>query len=95
MVTTGGARHQFRIAVRGAGQPDLDIGLGDTAGAMAKLLHHQFGGIGIQRLRDGGHDAEFHQRLDYIAGAGGHAVGQFLHGDRVGQNDVTHHFHLI
>ena len=27
--------------------------------------------------------------------AGGHAVGEFLHGDLFGQNDVTHDFHLI
>ena len=27
--------------------------------------------------------------------AGGHAVGEFLHGDAVGQNDVAHDFHLI
>ena len=27
--------------------------------------------------------------------AGGHAVGQFLHGDLLRQDDVTHHLHLI
>ena len=62
---------------------------------MAELLHHQFGGVGIQRLGDGRHHAELHQRLDHVAGARGHAVGQFLDGDRVRQDDVAHHFHLI
>ncbi len=62
-------------------QAHLDVGFGDAAGAMAELLHHQFGGIGIQRLGDGRHHAEFHQRLDHVGGARGHAVGQFLHRD--------------
>ena len=43
----------------------------------------------------GGHDAEPHQGLDDLGRAGGHAVGQFLHGDLVGKNDVAHDFHLI
>ena len=62
---------------------------------MAELLHHQVGGVGVQRLGDRRHDAELHQRLDDVAGAGGHAVGQFLHRDVVRQYDVTHDFHLI
>ena len=62
---------------------------------MAKFLHHQLGGIRIQRLRDGRHHAHPHQRLDHVAGARRHAVGQFLHRDRIRQNNVAHDFHLI
>ena len=36
-----------------------------------------------------------HQRLDHFRRAGGHAVGQFLHGDLFGQDDVAHDLHLI
>ena len=95
MVTTGGRGCQFGVGVGSALQPHLHIGFRDAPRAVAELLHHQFGGVGVQRLRDGGHHAQLHQRLDHLAGAGGHAVGQFLHGDRVRQDDVAHHLHLI
>ncbi len=36
-----------------------------------------------------------HQRLDHFRRAGGHAVGQFLHRDVVGQDDFSHYLHLI
>ena len=62
---------------------------------MAEFLDHQIGRIGIQRLRDGRHHAELHQSLDHVAGTRGHPVGQFLHRDRVWQNNVAHHLHLI
>ena len=62
---------------------------------MAKFLYHQFGGIGVQRLSDGRHHAHLHQRLDDVAGPCGHAVGQFLHGNRVRQNNVAHDLHLV
>ena len=94
-VTTGGRGLQVGLGVDGALQAHLDVGFGDAARAVAELLHHQFGGVGIQRLGDGRHDAELHQRLDHLAGAGGHAVGEFLHRDRVRQNDVAHDLHLI
>ena len=95
MVTTGGRGHQVGLGVDGALQAHLHVGFRDAARAVAEFLHHQFGGVGIQRLRDGRHDAELHQRLDHLAGAGGHAVGEFLHRDRVRQNDVAHDLHLI
>ena len=94
-VTTGGRGHQFRLGVDGALQAHLHVGFRDAARAVAEFLHHQFGGVGIQRLRDGRHDAELHQRLDHLAGARGHAVGEFLHRDGVRQNDVAHDLHLI
>ncbi len=60
-----------------------------AAGAVAELLHHQLGGVGVERLRDGRHHAHLHQRLHHVAGAGGHAGGQLLHGDGVGQHHVA------
>ena len=88
-------RLQVVIGIGGTLQAHLDVGLRDTPCAVAEFLHHEFRGIGIQRLGDGGHDAEFHQRLDHLAGACGHAVGEFLHRDAVGQDDVAHHLHLV
>ena len=89
------ARHQLGLGIDGALQAHLHVGFRNAARAVAEFLHHQFGGVGIQRLRDGRHDAEFHQRLDHLAGARGHAVGEFLHRDGVRKNDVAHDLHLI
>jgi hypothetical protein len=86
---------QLRVAVRSSGQAEFDVGFGNAAGTVAKFLYHQFGGIGIERLGDGGHHAELHQRLHYLAGACGHSVGQLLHRDAVRQNDVAHDLDLI
>ena len=95
MVTTGGRGDQLGVGVGGALQADFDVGFRDAAGTMAEFLHHQFGGVGVQRLGDGRHHAQFHQRLDHVRHAGGHAVGQFLHGDLFRQDDVAHDLHLI
>ena len=89
------ARHQLGLGIDGALQAHLHVGFRNAARAVAEFLHHQFGGVGIQRLGDGRHDAEFHQRLDHLAGARGHAVGEFLHRDGVRKNDVAHDLHLI
>ena len=89
------AGHQLGLGVDGALQAHLHVGFRHAARAVAEFLHHQFGGVGIQRLGDGRHDAEFHQRLDHLAGAGGHAVGEFLYRDGVRKNDVAHDLHLI
>ena len=62
-------RHQLGLGVDGALQAHLDVGFRDAARAVAEFLHHQFGGVGIQRLGDGRHHAELHQRLDHLAGA--------------------------
>ncbi len=88
-------RFQFGIGVGDAFQTHFHVGFRNPSGAMAELLHHQFGSVGVERLRRCGHDAHLHQRLDDIAGAGSHAVAQLLHSDCVGQDNVTHNFHLI
>ena len=95
MVTTGRARHEIRVGVDLALHALFDIALGDPAGTVAKLADHQLGGIGVEHLGDGRHHAQAHQRLDHIDSAGRHAVGEFLHGDRVGQDDVANDAHLV
>ena len=47
-----------------AAQPDLDIGFGNAAQAVAELGDDEFGGIGIDDLVDRRHHAHAHQRLD-------------------------------
>ena len=91
----GGAGHQIGVLVDLALDTLLDIALGYAAHAVAELLHHQLGRVGIQHLRDRRHHAEPHQRLDHIDGARRHAVGQLLHGDRIRQHHVAHHAHLV
>ena len=90
-----GAREQIVIDVCIAFKAQFDVGFRHAANPVPELLHHQFGGIGIQRLGDGRHDAHLHQRLDDFRRARGHTIGQFLHGDGLWQNDVSHDFHLI
>ena len=78
-----------------AAQPDLDIGLGDPPQAVAELGDDQLGGVGVDGLVDRRHHAHAHQRLDHIGGALGHAVGQFLDGDRLGDDDLAHDLDLL
>ena len=89
------ADQQLGVGVDRAFQAQLDVRFGHAPHAVAEFCHHQLGGVGIERLRHGRHDAELHQGLDDLGRAGGHAIGEFLHGDLFWQNDVTHDFHLI
>src|SRR3546814_10405562 len=67
----------------------------DSLDAVTELADHQFGGIGIDGLVDGRHDAHLHQRLDDVDAALGHATGEFLHGDGLGNDDVAQHLLLL
>ena len=58
---------------------------------MAELLDDQRRGLGVDGLVLGGHDAVLHQHLDHRGDALGHAVGQLLHRDGVGDVDLAHH----
>ena len=78
-----------------AAQPDLDIGLGDAPQAVSELGDDQFGGVGVDDLVDRRHDTHAHQRLDHVGGAFGHAVRQFLDGDRLGNDDLAHDLDLL
>ncbi len=95
MVTHRRPAEQIVVDVGIAFQAEFHVGLGDAADAVAEFLDDQFRGIGVERLGQGRHHAHFHQRLDDLGGPGGHAVGQFLHGDGLRQDDVAHDLHLI
>ena len=73
-----------------AAQADLDVALGDAPQAMAELVDDELGGVGVDHLVDGRHHAHLHQRLDHVGAALGHAVGELLHGDRLGHHHVAH-----
>ena len=81
-----------RIVFFVIGQDVFDVAFGDALEFMAEFADHQLGRIGVDGLRGGDHHAEFHQHFDDIDGALGHAVGQFLHGNGFGNNDVADDF---
>ncbi len=84
------ARLEIVLDIDLALEADLDIGLGDALQLVAELGDDQFGGVGIDHLVDRRHDVHAHQRFDDVGAALGHAVGEFLHGDRLGDDDVAH-----
>ena len=64
----------------------LDVGLGDAAHRMAEFGRDQFGGVGVDDVAGLQHLALLHEELDDVDGALGHALGEFLDGDRLGQD---------
>ena len=50
----------------------------------AHLLGDDGGGIEVNELAQGGHDAVFHQALDYLCAGLFHAAGQLAHADLIG-----------
>ena len=89
------ARLQVGIDVFVAFQADFDVVIGDAAGFMAEFGDHQLGGVGVDRLRQGRHDAELHQGFDDFIAAGGHAVGELLDGDGLGENHFADDFQAV
>src|SRR5690606_19601080 len=56
---------------------------------MAEFVDHQLGGVGVDGLVCRDHHAHFHQDLDDVGRAFGHAVGQFRDHDGFGQLDIA------
>ena len=73
---------QVLNGVRGAGRQELLLVKGDVFHLMPELAGQQGGGVHVQRLVDGGHDAHGEQGLDDGLGLDAHLVRQ------VGQTDV-------
>ena len=76
------ARLQVRRIVGRIEHAFFDVGFGDAAHGVAELLGDELGGIGVDRIGDLRHVTLLHQDADHVDGALGHAVGQFLDGDR-------------
>ena len=91
-VTTGGRVSSESSVSSPPLQADLDVGSADALDAVAELGRHHFGDIGVDGLVDGRHHAHAHQRLDDVVAPLGHAVGQLLDGDRLGNDHVADNF---
>ena len=63
--------------------------LADALDAVAELGDQQLGRVLVDRLGQRDRHAHLEQRLDQVGAALGHAVGEFLDGDRLGDDDVA------
>ena len=90
MVTTGGRGYQRLVGVgviaRGRSRRRPSV---TRLSWWPNSVDHQLGGVGVDRLVDGRHHAHAHQRLDHVGAALGHAGGQFLHRDGLGNDDLA------
>ncbi len=59
---------------------------------MAQLFSDQHGGLLVQRLVDGGHNAHAHQSLDYISRFHCHALGKITNGNRFRNFNFSDHW---
>ena len=75
------------IVDRVVGQILVDIA--DARQVVAELRDEQLGGILVDRLRHGDGHAHLEQRLDEVGTLLSHAVGEFLHGDCLGDDHVA------
>ena len=89
MVTTGAPRQQVRRIVRSVEHAFFDVGFGDATHGMAEFLGDELGGVGVDRIGDLRHVPLLHQDADHVDRALGHAVGQFLDGDRLRDGHFT------
>ena len=83
------ARHQRRRIVGDVEQAFLDVGFGDALDGVAEFLGDELGGVGVDHVVDLRHLALLHQQLDHVDRALGHAVGEFLDGDRLRNRDLA------
>ena len=82
-------RLQRLLGIRRVEQPLLDVGGGDAADVMAKLFGDDLRGVGVEHVGDLDELAILHEEPDHVDGALRHAVGELLHGDRLGDHDVA------
>ncbi len=85
----GRARRQILVGVGRVEQTLLDVGLGDALDGVAHFLGHQLRGVGVDHVGDLVHLARLHQQANDVDGPLRHAVGEFLNGDRLGQDDFA------
>ena len=83
------ARLQILGVILGADEAFLDVGFRDAPHRVAELLGHQLGGVGVDHVVDLMHRAVLHQIFDDVDAALGHAVGELLDGDDLGDHDLA------
>src|SRR6185312_3391277 len=82
-------RQQVIVHVLGADEAFFHVGFGDALDGVAELGRHQLGGVGVDHVVDLQHHPLTHQELDHLDATRGHAAGQLLHGDHVGDHDFA------
>ena len=93
-VTTARTRHQRTRIIGDVEESLFHVGLGHAFDGVAQFLGQQLGGIGVDHVVDLRHVALFHQQLDHIHSALGHAVGELLDGDGFGNGNLAHELFL-
>ena len=78
------------LGVGRALEADLDIGFADTFDVMAEFGDQKLRRVAVYGLVDRRHHVHLHQCLDHLGAALGHAVRQFLDGNRFRDHDVAH-----
>ena len=71
------------------GRVDVDVALADALDAVAELGDEQLGRVLVDGLGERDRHAHLEQRLDEVGAALGHAVGELLDRDRLGNDDVA------
>ena len=89
-----GTRHQRTRIVGDVEESLFHVGLRHAFDGVAQFLGQQLGGIGVDHVVDLRHMALFHQQLDHIHPALGHAVGELLDGDGFGNGNLAHELFL-
>ncbi len=86
MTTTTGARgtRSFSLSLWSSIELLLDGDHYLLLHLAAHLLCDDGGGVEVNELAQGGHDAVFHQALDYLCAGLFHAAGQLAHADLIG-----------
>ena len=84
------ARLQVLGLVLDVEQAFLNVGFRNTAHRVAEFRRDQLGGIRVKHVAGLHHLALLHEILDDVHRALGHAVGEFLDGDRLGQHHFAH-----
>ena len=90
MVTTGGRGSRSSSSSGVSKRPSSTSDSATRLTVWPNSVSDQLGGIGVDHVVDLVHLALRHQQLDHVDGALGHAVGEFLDGDRLGQHDFAH-----
>ena len=86
MVTTGARDASVSGVVGVVEQAFLDVGFGDALDGMAEFFGDQLRRVGVDHVVDRRHVALLHQHADDIDAALGHAVGEFLDRDGLGND---------
>ena len=82
-------RHSTVVVVRRV-EAFENVRIGNPADGVAQFSHHQFGGVGVDRLVHRSHHAHFHQLADDVTRALGHTVGKLADSNGFRHDDFTH-----